>query len=188
MAKVARRPVMRKVRNPFTGELVERASYDPDPMQKKDSTYAPLAPPFPFVLAPISRQWWDNLLDLYLLLVPDDREARDVRADDSLSIQEMTDRIFAPLFAGRGDQSNVYATPPALARLSDEDADDVAAKLAHDIFPDATRPNPFTGVAQDYSTYRERLEREARESLRESRALARLLLPPEALWFWGWFE
>lgn len=156
------------------------------------STFAPLAPPFPFVFAPVSSEWWDYLLDFHVTLVPDDREALEIRADDSLELWEKTDRVFPPLFAGRGGTSNVYATPrrlaPALAQLSDEEANALAAKLATELYPHTSQPNPFTGVEQDYSKYRDAFERNARRSLHDARELARNLRSPEALWFWGWFE
>lgn len=185
-------PVMRWVRNPFTGELVERPSFDPRPEQNEESTFAPLAPPFPFVFAPTPSEWWDYLLDFYVMLVPDDREAREVRDDDSLELWEMTDRVFPRVFSGRDAQSNVYVTPrqlaTALALLSDEDGDVLAAKLATQLYPRSSRPNPFTGVEQDYSTYRDAFQDDARRDLRAARELARSLSPSESIWFWGWFE
>lgn len=157
----------------------------------EESMLAPLAPPFPFVFAPMSSEWWDYILDFYVLLVPGDREAQAVRDDDSLELWEMTDRVFPPAFSGRERRPNVYATPrplvAALARLSDEDADVLAAKFGSRLYPDRSRPNPFTGVEQDYSKYRDAFEDDARRDLRAARQLARNLSSSEALWFWGWF-
>jgi hypothetical protein len=165
--------------------------FDPRSEQKEESTFAPLAPPFPFAFAPMSSEWWDYILDFYLLFVPDDREARAVRDDDSLELWEMTDRVFPPAFSGREQRPNVYATPrplvAALARLSDEDADVLAAKFATRLYPDRSRPNPFTGVEQDHSKYRDAFEDDARRDVRDARQLARNLSSSEALWFWGWF-
>lgn len=185
-------PVIRQVKNPFTGQLVEVPSHDPHPDEDEESTFAPLAPPFPFVFAPTSSEWWDDLLDFHLALVRGDREARRVREDTSLELWEMTDRVFPPLFAGRSGRSNVYAMPrslaTALAQLSDEEGNVLAAKLATHLYRDASRPNPFTGVPQDYSEHRDAFERNARRSFREARELAKNLSSQDALWFWGWFE
>ncbi|MBX3193265.1 MAG: SCP2 sterol-binding domain-containing protein [Labilithrix sp.] len=158
----------------------------------EESGLAPLAPPFRFVFAPMSSEWWDHLLDFYLALVPDDGDARSVRDDDSLELWEMTDRVFPPAFSGRDRRPNVYAAPrplvAAFARLSDENVDVLVAKFATRLYPDRSRPNPFTGVEQDYSKYRDAFEDDARRDLRDARQLARSLSPSEALWFWGWFE
>lgn len=169
-----------------------RSGGEPSRGYDEESLLAPLAPPFPFVFAPMSGEWWDCLLEFYLLLVPDDREAQAVRDDESLELWEMTDRVFPPAFSGRDRRPNVYATPrplvATLARLSDEDADVLAAKFATRLYPDRSRPNPFTGTEQDYSKYRDAFEDGARRDLRDARQLARSLSSSEALWFWGWFE
>jgi hypothetical protein len=185
-------PAMRQVTNPFTGELLERRDYDPSPGENEDPIFAPLAPPFPFVFAPVSDQWWDHLLDFYMLLVPADEEARNARHDKSLDLSEATERVFPAVFAGRGARSNVYSVPPllapALAALSDADCDVSAATLATQLYPASSRPNPFTGVEQDYSKYRETFHANARLHLRDLRELAKSLSSTQALWFWGWFE
>jgi len=185
-------PVMRQVKSPFTGEVVESASYDPSPGEKTESNFEPLAPPFPFVLAPMSSEWWEYLLDFYIMLVPGDHAVREVRDDDSLELWEMTDRVFRPVFSGRDARSNVFATPRSLATalslLSDDDSAVLAARLATQVYPEASRPNPFTGVEQDYRNYRDAFERDVRRNLHDASDLARSLSPKAALWFWGWLE
>ena len=160
--------------------------------ENEASSLVPLAPPFPFVIAPISDQWWDHLLDFYILLVPADEEARNARQDESLDKSEATERVFPAVFAGRGARSNVYGVPQPLAQvlaaLSDADCDVFAATLATRLYPASSRPNPFTGVEQDYSEYRERFHANARHGLRDLRELAKTLSAGQALWFWGWFE
>jgi hypothetical protein len=183
---------MRQVTDPFTGAVVKRPDHASSHDESDDPMFAPLGPPFPFVFVPVSDQWWDHLLDFYILLAPADDEARHARHDTSLDRWEATERVFPPVFAGRDAQSNVYEVPrplaPALAALADADCDVLAATLATRLYPASSRPNPFTGIEQDYSKHRETFHANARQALRDLRELAKNLAPPQGLWFWGWFE
>jgi hypothetical protein len=165
-------PVLRPIRNPFTREMEMRPSFDPDPGGPQAA--GPLAPPFPFAFAPVCGDWWDDLLDMYLLLVPSDADARELRDTSSLDLEEMTDRTFPPVFIGRTERPNVYVTPASLrarlATLSDEEIETLGPNLAH---------------WAESADLRARFEVEAVEDLRACRALARATTGNEALWFWG---
>ncbi len=124
-------------------------------------------------------------MDFYILLVPADEEARNARHDESLDLSEATEHVFPAVFAGRVARSNVYGVPrllaPALAALSDADCEVFATTLTTRLYPASSRPNPFTGVEQDYSKYRDMLHANARHGLRDVRELANGLSKNQAL-------
>jgi len=187
-----RLPVPRRVavKNPFTGAMVEELVEWPD--LEPLPSYVPLAPPFVFAFLPLSNEWWDELVEFHLKIVPDDAVARALRDDESLDLWEATARVFPQVIFGGRDRPSICAVPTSLGRalggLSDASCDDLAARMARPRGP-LVRRNPFTGVMQDFSTQQRDLEAHARHELRVLRDVAGHALAAELpIWFWGWFE
>jgi hypothetical protein len=178
------------VRNPFNGTMGEELVAWPE--LERLPSFVPLAPPFAFAFLPLAGDWWEDLIDFHLRIVPDDAAARALREDEPLDLWEATARLFPQVLFGGSDRPSICAVPTSLGRaianLSDVRCDELAAEIARPKGP-LTRTNPFTGVLQDFSKQQRELEAHAQRGLRELRDLAmRALVADMPIWFWGWFE
>jgi hypothetical protein len=163
-------PIVRMTVNPFTGEQEPLEIWDPQPEVSVNGS--PLEPVVPFVCFRPKAYWWEDLLDFYLWLVPDDVSARSIR-DEAEDVALALNRVFPDALYGGENVLSVLTIPERFTTAASRLTDDAIAMVD---------PNgPFAGWENPHPGYQlvvrglHELRNLATSSLRDGRRL----------WFWG---